>query len=264
MGATLDCCTAGLLNPHDSNIDDYGHKKRKRKQKKKKNRDNIEVEIIELNEKYASKCKSLLINTFIINKFDTVHYDLQNKQVFKKIYIDYYLSKSLKTENNVKSFIAINKNNDKEVIAVLICDNYSNEMDEKTTNNLQTASHSVEDDYKKIFELNKEIKKKFNQNNKINNDIFEFKFSAVKIDYHRLGIMTKLKKFALQQAKKLNYKKCISIALNQSTIKLNEKIGFKEEIRIKYYDFKQNNTFPFRSAVEKTKDEFAVLMQIDL
>ena len=213
---------------------------------------------------------SVLIECFVKNKFDTVHYDLKNKQVFKNNYIDYYLSKSIQSNNNnIKSFIAINNKNKKEVFGVLVCDNYLHEMDEKVANELQTASHPVEDDYDKIFKLKKEIKQKYNKNHDINiennkNDIFEFKFSAVAIDYHRLGIMTKLKRFALDEAKKLNYKKCISIALNNNTIELNKKIGFKEEISIKYYDFEHKNMFPFRSAVEETNDEFAVLMQIDL
>lgn len=268
MGGSIDCCSLGLFSPQ-SDIDDpmdYRKNKFRKVKKKKINRDNIDIKIIELNEKYKSKSMSLLIECFIKNKFDTFHYDLKNKHVFKKNYIDYYLTKSIEN-SNVKSFIAINKKNEKEVVGILICDNYLDEMDEKAKNELQTASHSVEDNYKKIFALKNKIKQNYNKINNINKDnnkIFEFKFSAVSIDYHRLGIGTKLKQFALKAAKKLSYNQCISIALNNQTIELNKKLGFKEEISIKYFDFEHENQFPFRSAVDKTNDQRAVLMQINL
>ena len=159
MGGSMDCCTIGLFST-ETNIDDPMDYRKLRKSKKKKiNKDDIDIKIIELTEKYKSKAVSLLIECFVKNKFDTVHYDLKNKQVFKKNYIDYYLTKSIQSNNNIKSFIAINTKNDKELPGILVCDNYSDKMDEKTFNELQTASHSVEDDYKKIFVLQNEIKR---------------------------------------------------------------------------------------------------------
>eukprot|EP01084_Bolivina_argentea_P209910 357457_1 len=137
MGLVLDCncCTTGLFfSEEDSNMDVDA--KKFHKNRKQKQRNDLQFQMIELkDEKYKNKCKSLLLDVFIRNKFDTLHYDLQNKQVFKT-YIDYYLSKSIQIDNSIKSFIAINKQNKKEVVGVLICDNYSNEMDKKTINNL--------------------------------------------------------------------------------------------------------------------------------
>eukprot|EP01084_Bolivina_argentea_P017419 32539_1 len=262
MGITLDCCLPAEID----------HSRERAIRKKRQQRRNIlkkdfECKIIELNETHRKKCHYLFIDAFIKNKFDSVYYDLKNKQVFKT-YINYYLSKSINTKNNIKSFVAVNKKNENQIVGVLICDNYSESMRQKAMKDLITRSNAVDDQYDKIFGLFSDIKDKYNKktNNKYNvNDYttLELKFCAVKSGYRRLGIMTKLVQYALNQAKALDYKECICIALNNDTINGSKKIGFNEQITVDLNDWKYKNN-SFSKAVEKTNDGVIALMQIEL
>eukprot|EP00483_Globobulimina_turgida_P008726 UN08744 len=144
-------------------------------------------------------------------------------------------------------------------------------MTKQSMKDLITRSHGVDDQYDKIFGLLSDIKDKYNDktNNKYNSKengpgIFEFKFAAVKIGYQRIGIMTKLAQFALDEAKQSNYIECITIALNNNTINLSKKIGFNQQIIVDLSDWKYQNDVPFRTSAQKTNNEAVALMQMDL
>lgn len=262
------------------------------------------VEIMELREEHRKQCKALLVEMFIKNKFDPLYHNLKNKQVFRTFvdyYLSKSISSNTTIRSFVAVDTA---NEDVVVGVLICDDYegaMEEEPKQDLRTRSHSVSDQYDHIFQFLTEIKTKyvVADIVSSANTVNQHIdgdeaedgvesgdsamdsqpgadgadaisipqrkaLEFRFSAVRIDYQRMGIMTNLKQFAMVKARENGYTECVSIALNRSTVALNEKLGFDVMWLMAYEYWRYRDGYPLKVPAQETQQEQAVLMRVML